>query len=969
MVAGDLRAALLSSTALGAALLLGVGAAYAVTPQPLIVSAPAPGETYTVSGTETKGLTIIGDQDGGIGFLNLPAGTTLNTGVLNGDGTIIGNLTGSEGTATVQGPGTTWTDIGGSVTVGRSGTGTLNVSGGATVTANSMNIGYGDGGVGSVTLSGDGTKLTATGGLTMGYGLGSSASLTVENGAALETVSSGLYIQSGGMMTVTGADTSVRIGTLHSGTPDTWDDSDGWFYIGHGTVDIKDGAYLETDGGYVTGGSDGPAKMTVNGPDTVWDAHLLIYVGGDGNGVGGDGDLTISDGAKATASVIAAGVDPTSTATILVAGVGTSMSSLVHGTFLGNVYAGSEGNGTVIVQDGASLWADNELRIAYDAAATGRFVVGALEGDPAAGAGRVTAVNGVVFGDGDGQLIFNHTSDDYVFANVIRGDKGEIRQLAGVTELTADSASFFGAISVLGGTLKVNADFSGADTTVSGSGILGGTGTVGSLLVDAGGVVTPGNSIGTLHVAGDYTQNAGGTYVVELAADGSSDLIAVGGTAHLGGDVAIASGSTYALGNTYTIVTAGDVDGTFDTQSLPLSLFAKATLQYGAETAEISIDKARTFASAGATANQRAVGSGLDTMPGLDPVVYAATRLQSLGTAQQAFNALSGEVYASADTVIQQQSIYVRQAVNGRLRELTTAPAAQPLAYATKAPATAKLAPDLAPTLWVQGYGGWGDSYSDGNAATISNTIGGFLMGADVALLENVRAGVFGGYSRSTFDVDARASSGDMDNYDLGFYAGAQFGAIAARGAFAYAWHDVSADRMVSFPGFVQATSGAYSNGSFQVFGELGYDMSFGAYAFEPFVSVAYLNIDGADFRETGGPAALWVDTQTMSTTYTTLGVRAATTVDVLGRALTPSVTLGWQHAFGDTSPTAAMLLSGGSVPFQVAGAPVAEDALLVEAGLGYALSGAAALSVTYSGQLASGASQNAFNAQFSLKF
>ncbi len=192
---------------------------------------------------------------------------------------------------------------------------------------------------------------------------------------------------------------------------------------------------------------------------------------------------------------------------------------------------------------------------------------------------------------------------------------------------------------------------------------------------------------------------------------------------------------------------------------------------------------------------------------------------------------------------------------------------------------------------------------------------------------------------------------------------------MAARAAFAYAWHDVSVDRIVSFPGFAQALSGGYSNGSFQLFGELGYDMSLGAYAFEPFVGIAYLSIDGASFRETGGSAALWVNTDSMSTTYTTLGVRAATTLDVYGHALTPSMTLGWQHAFGDTSPTAAMLFSGGTVPFQVAGAPVAEDALLVEAGLGYALSGAAALAVTYSGQLATGASQNAFNAQFSLKF
>ncbi|MEW6254698.1 MAG: autotransporter outer membrane beta-barrel domain-containing protein, partial [Pseudomonadota bacterium] len=106
-----------------------------------------------------------------------------------------------------------------------------------------------------------------------------------------------------------------------------------------------------------------------------------------------------------------------------------------------------------------------------------------------------------------------------------------------------------------------------------------------------------------------------------------------------------------------------------------------------------------------------------------------------------------------------------------------------------------------------------------------------------------------------------------------------------------------------------------------------------------------------------------------MSTLYSTLGVRAATSIAVNGRSLTPSLTLGWQHAFGDTTPTARMTFAGGSLPFQVSGVPIAEDALLVEAGLSYAVSDAASLAVSYSGQLAATASQNALTAQFALKF
>lgn len=42
----------------------------------------------------------------------------------------------------------------------------------------------------------------------------------------------------------------------------------------------------------------------------------------------------------------------------------------------------------------------------------------------------------------------------------------------------------------------------------------------------------------------------------------------------------------------------------------------------------------------------------------------------------------------------------------------------------------------------------------------------------------------------------------------------------------------------------------------------------------------------------------------------------------------------GWQHAFGDLTPTAEVALTGGD-PFVVFGAPIAEDALVVAAGIG----------------------------------
>ena len=128
------------------------------------------------------------------------------------------------------------------------------------------------------------------------------------------------------------------------------------------------------------------------------------------------------------------------------------------------------------------------------------------------------------------------------------------------------------------------------------------------------------------------------------------------------------------------------------------------------------------------------------------------------------------------------------------------------------------------------------------------------------------------------------------------------------------------------------------------------------------------MHIGDASFTESGGSAALSASTDSMETLYSTLGLRVATTLEVGGRTLTPLATFGWQHAFGDITPAATLQLAGGS-PFAISGTPIAEDALLLEAGLRYALSDTVQLGASYTGQFASDATQNAFAVQFSMKF
>jgi fibronectin-binding autotransporter adhesin len=106
-------------------------------------------------------------------------------------------------------------------------------------------------------------------------------------------------------------------------------------------------------------------------------------------------------------------------------------------------------------------------------------------------------------------------------------------------------------------------------------GTLRGDGTVGPDVNNSGGTVAPGASPGTLTVASDYTQAAGGTLAVEIngaAAGTGFDQLVVGDTVSLAGTLTVnTSGFTPATDQQFKIVDAPDppasptVSGTFAT--------------------------------------------------------------------------------------------------------------------------------------------------------------------------------------------------------------------------------------------------------------------------------------------------------------------------------------------------------------------------------------------------------------------
>lgn len=524
------------------------------------------------------------------------------------------------------------------------------------------------------------------------------------------------------------------------------------------------------------------------------------------------------------------------------------------------------------------------------------------------------------------------------------------------------------------GTVVNNFVFSN-DGTVEGAvttyGTLSGTGTVSSLTVANAGSVSPGHSLGTVTVVGNATFQSGSLYVAELGAAGTSDHLVVGGTLTAGGATLMLvpdDSFSPSYGATYQVFTAGSIASNFTVDN---TVFGTMPAIYPFVGAELNDDglltlgrSAVSYTAFTRTVNQWQAASAADTLSPDSPLNQSLAALNGTDV-PAAFSSLSGEAYASVKTGLQQQSAYLRDTASGRVRQ-AFARFDEPAKTAAK---TVELVPGLSLTAWGQAYGGWGQTEGNGNAATMSRSVAGFLMGVDSPLGEAWRVGLLGGYSRSAFEMDGVSSSADSDNYNLGLYGGARFGDLGLRFGAGYTWHELSMDRTAAFGNVAQSLSASYQAGTAQAFGEIGYSFHFGATTAEPFANLAYVDVRNDAFSETGGSAALSGESETFGTTYSVFGLRLGHALPVQsGGALMLTGSLGWQHAYGGLTPSQTMSFAG-SAPFTTDGVPIARDTALVDVGFTHNPTANIEIGLHYDGAFASSAQDSAVRGTLRVRF
>jgi outer membrane autotransporter protein len=969
---------------------------------------PSVGALNVSGGTITFGTALQVGDFGGIGAVNQTGGNvvfggngsaaSLNIGNQGGNGTY--NLSG--GTLSFNGTGTT-----SFIVIGRNGasssssaqqssTGVLNLSGDSAMTLTNATLFIGSNGSASTpgVAPGDGT-INQTGG-----------TLTIDGGSRLflAATGNGTYNLNGGTLQIGG--TSLSGNFNNSGG--TYQ-----FHLGGGTIQVIGSPLIGTVTPTLVAGTtstidtngigatwsavlSGPGALAKTGAGTLTLNAANTYTGGtllnqgtlllaNGAALGGgtlsmlpgttldfaqgytltqpikvSGDPTINVNAGLSETIVGPISDGSESGDIVKTGAGVLTLDAA------NTYTGATtiSGGTLALSGAGSLAASSGVtdNSVFDiSAATADVPIRSL-----AGAGAVTL----------GARSLTLTAANDTFSGTISGGGG--LTLSGGHEILSGTSTYTGATTIAGGELQVDGTLVNSATTVASGGTLSGSGKVMSVTANAGSAIAPGSQqIGTLTVNGNFNQAAGASYMVQLAPGNRSDLIAVNGVANLASgavlDIGRPAAGAYAPGSRYTVLSAlGGVNGVYTLAGdTAISAFYNLTGSYDANHVYLNVEQTSPLAAAALTRNQIATSGALAALSNRNTVSDTVSLLPTFAAARAAYDQLSGEIHASVRTVLLEQSDAPRDAATDRLREAFCGVGVDyggiksaPVASQTNERACN---PDST-VVWQRAFGEWGSNSADGNAARLSRSIGGLLMGVDTRVLDTWRLGVLAGYDHSSFDVDERNSSGSSDDYHLGLYGGSQWGNLGLRLGASYTWSNIDTDRSVALIDYADSLSSRYDAGTAQVFSELGYHLQSGPVSLEPFARLAYVNLHIDGYNEQGNAAALSGESENASMAFSTLGVRASSGFQLGKFDLTADGWLGWRHVYGNPRATVTQAFSGG-MPFSVAGLPIARDGVVLDVGGGVAVLRNLLLGVNYTGQFGDGSSEQGVMGNLTWKF
>jgi outer membrane autotransporter protein len=527
-----------------------------------------------------------------------------------------------------------------------------------------------------------------------------------------------------------------------------------------------------------------------------------------------------------------------------------------------------------------------------------------------------------------------------------------------------------------GGTLIVNGNLTekaGSYGNLFGlySGKVQGTGTINASrgLENTGGTVSPGNSIGTLNLVGNYTQSGQGKLLVEVESPTSNDLFAITGSASLGGTLQTSwlGGATPAVGTvfgTFLTATAG-VSGRFAT--LLTNITPTVVFKPHYEVANqvylvVERDYLNQVLSTYLSTNQRSVGSMLNSVAAsatgdLDRVLDIIDTIPSYGQVAGAYEQIAPRSNQVDFTMGVSSAVFQAGNVAERLSDIRLgAWGANPGSTfirnsgfiregRDKPILIASAGSDLTGMLPAREEEKWG-IFAKGNAVSgdqrdtpdqmgYSFTSAGLTVGMDYRLTPNLAAGLLFGYTGSRAEVDDNGSRMTMDGYTFGAYGTWYRGRFYVDGQASYGWADYRNTRRIVFPGLDRTASSSPGGSQFTLYGGTGYEIPAGRWTVVPNLSLQYIDLGIDSYTESGaGALDLNVDRQRTQSLQGNFGGKLYYTWETPKSVIMPGISLAWGYEFMRGSRDITSRLVQGSSPFSIETVSPDRNFLLAGAGV-----------------------------------
>jgi subtilase-type serine protease len=498
----------------------------------------------------------------------------------------------------------------------------------------------------------------------------------------------------------------------------------------------------------------------------------------------------------------------------------------------------------------------------------------------------------------------------------ITGSGGFTKEGTGTLTLSGTN-SYTGDTTVNAGALVVEGSLA-SNLTIAANGTLSGSGQIGND-VTVSGTLAPGQSPGTLTIAGSLSLASSSTTEIEVdgtgigSGAGNYDRIILTGA----GSVFTADGSinpilrgisgsannnfTPTLGQSFSIINAtGGISGSFNSMTQPTSGLAANTrfdLLYGDNKIDLVATPGSYQTFAGNLSTTHALLANLGTA--LDNARSAAG-VKTAGDSKVFFDALYpltevavGEAMVNLSGTIHSSLL----AENVNLKHDLMRQIIDRDHYAQRAALSASSDSEIAAFIWKIGSTSFGDHKGDSQGFGYDFDRYDVIGGMDLDIGRNFQVGFGGGYMDSSVTEHAQNRGGSLENY-LGFLSGRgeynNFFSSATVGAS----HSIyKAGRLITLgtDGFVSGESGGTD-----IFGgfDVGYNYDHENFSLTPSVGFSFTSLDRDSFDEQGiHPGRLSLLRSQVFSTRSRVSVVGERVVSVMrDNDLTLNAGLAWQH-------------------------------------------------------------------------